>query len=50
MEEMDMISLKLFNDSNPNLQKASQFPYFLQGSRGNGLAIGEFVQKVNESG
>ena len=50
MEEMDVISLKLFNGSSPNLQKANQFPYFLQGSRGDGLAVGEFVQETNESG
>ena len=49
MEEMDVIFLKLFNSSSPNLQKANQFPYFLQGLLGDGLVVGEFVQEANES-
>jgi hypothetical protein len=50
MEEMDVISLKLSNGNSPNLQKANQFPYFLQGSQGDGLAVGEFIQGVHEFG
>ena len=47
---MDVISQKWFNDSILNLLKANQFSYFLQGSRGDGLAVEEIVQEANESG
>jgi hypothetical protein len=47
---MDVISLKLYNGSSLNLQKANQIPYFLHGSRGDGLAVGEFVQEANKYG